>query len=88
MMPFASTDLYTGPVARALGGADVAMPVGLLVATAVYLLAYRSVDISAELRLAAAPIAASIRPRRTRPRSPGYRDPALHGFSAALTKSP
>jgi purine-cytosine permease-like protein len=53
MLPFVSTGLYQGPVARALGGADVAMPVGLLVATLVYLLAYRSVDIPAELRLAA-----------------------------------
>jgi nucleobase:cation symporter-1, NCS1 family len=53
MMPFVSTDLYTGPVARLLGGADIAMPIGLAVSTAIYLLAYRSVDIPAELRRAA-----------------------------------
>jgi purine-cytosine permease-like protein len=78
MMPFASTDLYTGPVARALGGADIAMPVGLLVATAVYLAAYRSVDIPAELRLAA---------QADRGLERGYRDSEL-GFSVALTPSP
>jgi NCS1 nucleoside transporter family len=52
MMPFMSTDLYRGPVARALGGADLAMLVGLPVATALYLLACRSVDFVAEARLA------------------------------------
>jgi NCS1 family nucleobase:cation symporter-1 len=45
MIPFFSTGLYTGPVARALGGADVAMLVGLPVAAIVYLLACRSFNI-------------------------------------------
>jgi nucleobase:cation symporter-1, NCS1 family len=44
MIPCFSTGLYTGPVARALGGADIAMLVGLPVAAAVYLLACRSLD--------------------------------------------
>jgi len=50
MIPFFSTGLYTGPVARALGGADIAMLVGLPVAAAVYLLACRSLDLEAERR--------------------------------------
>ena len=37
MIPFFSTGFYTGPVARALKGADLAMLVGLPVATLVYL---------------------------------------------------
>jgi purine-cytosine permease-like protein len=53
MTPFFSTGIYRGPVARALGGADVAMLVGLPVATVIYLLAYRSFDLNAEMRLIA-----------------------------------
>ncbi len=52
MIPFFSTELYRGPVARALGGADVAMLVGLPVAAAVYLLAYRSFNIERDRHLA------------------------------------
>ena len=48
------TGLYVGPVAAALGGADVAMLVGLPVATAVYLWACRSLDVEADRRRAAA----------------------------------
>jgi nucleobase:cation symporter-1, NCS1 family len=54
MIPFFSTDLYVGPVARALGGADVAMLVGLPVAAGVYLLACRSIDLEHDRRRAAA----------------------------------
>jgi NCS1 family nucleobase:cation symporter-1 len=52
MIPFFSTGLYTGPVARALGGADVAMLVGLPVAAGVYLLACRSFDLERDRMLA------------------------------------
>ncbi|NNM62685.1 MAG: cytosine permease [Steroidobacteraceae bacterium] len=45
MIPFFSTDIYVGPVARALGGADIAMLVGLPVSAAVYLWACRSLDL-------------------------------------------
>ncbi|HUY83406.1 MAG TPA: cytosine permease, partial [Steroidobacteraceae bacterium] len=45
MVPFFSTDIYEGPVARALGGADVAMLVGLPVSAGVYLWACRSLDL-------------------------------------------
>ena len=54
MIPFFSSGLYTGPVARALGGADIAMLIGLPVAAGVYLLACRSVDLEHDRRQAAA----------------------------------
>jgi nucleobase:cation symporter-1, NCS1 family len=54
MIPFFSTDLYTGPVARALGKADIAMLVGLPVAAIVYILACRSMDLDLDRRRAAA----------------------------------
>ena len=49
MIPFMSTGIYRGPVAIALGGADVAMLVGLPVSTVIYVLACRSLDLHAEL---------------------------------------
>src|SRR6201985_3622062 len=52
MIPFFSTGLYTGSVARALGGADVAMLVGLPVAGIVYLIACRSFNIEHDRHLA------------------------------------
>jgi nucleobase:cation symporter-1, NCS1 family len=53
MIPFFSVPgLYVGPVARALGGADIAMLVGLPVATLVYLWACRSFDVEADRRRA------------------------------------
>lgn len=52
MIPFFSTGLYTGWVARAIGRADVAMLVGLPVAALVYLLACRSFDLEQERHLA------------------------------------
>ncbi len=54
MIPFFSSGMYTGPVARALGGADIAMLVGLPVAAGVYLFACRSMNLGAEQRRAAA----------------------------------
>ena len=54
MIPFFSTGVYRGPVARALGGADIAMMIGLPVAAGIYLLACRSVDLERDRRLAAA----------------------------------
>jgi nucleobase:cation symporter-1, NCS1 family len=54
MIPFFSSGLYTGPVARALGGADIAMLVGLPVAAGVYLLACRSIDLRLDAQRAAA----------------------------------
>ena len=69
MIPFFSTDDVQGPVARALGGADIAMLVGLPVAAGVYLLACRSIDLPARANAAPLPRTSdSIRP-----------SPQLHG---------
>jgi len=54
MIPFFSTTLYTGPVAHALGGADIAMLVGLPVSAGIYLLSCRSIDLEHEWRRARA----------------------------------
>ncbi|HEY6517039.1 MAG TPA: cytosine permease [Steroidobacteraceae bacterium] len=54
MIPFFSTDFYTGPAARALGGLDVSMFVGLPVAAGAYLLACRSLDLKRDRAVAAA----------------------------------
>ena len=54
MIPFFSSGMYTGPVARALRGADIAMLVGLPVAAGVYLLTCRSIDLEHDRRQAAA----------------------------------
>ena len=54
MIPFFSSPMYTGPVARALGGADIAMLIGLPVSAAVYLWTCRSLDLAADQQRAAA----------------------------------
>jgi purine-cytosine permease-like protein len=54
MIPFFSTGVYTGPVAHALKGADLAMLVGMPVSALVYLLACRSMDLEADRRQALA----------------------------------
>ncbi|MFG2730402.1 purine-cytosine permease family protein [Streptomyces canus] len=48
MVPFFSTTLYTGPVAEALGGADLSPLIGLPVSAGLYWLLMRGVDLSAE----------------------------------------
>ncbi len=50
MIPFFSTGIYRGPVAEALGGADIAMLVGLPVSTVIYLIACRSLARSTSRR--------------------------------------
>jgi len=54
MIPFFSTDVWQGPIARRLGGADVAMLIGLPVAALVYLACCRSIDREHDRRRAAA----------------------------------
>ncbi|MGV9249202.1 purine-cytosine permease family protein [Streptomyces sp. NPDC003710] len=55
MVPFFSVgDLYVGPAARALGGADISLFVGLPVSALLYWLLTRSIDVEAEQRLAEA----------------------------------
>ncbi|WP_176079862.1 purine-cytosine permease family protein [Paraburkholderia tropica] len=51
MIPFFSTSLYTGVVATRLNGADIAFSVGLVSATAIYLLFMRRFDRAAELEI-------------------------------------
>jgi purine-cytosine permease-like protein len=50
MIPFFSTEHYKGPVARALGGADIAMLIGLPVSALVYIAACRSLDVISDRR--------------------------------------
>lgn len=50
MIPFFSAGFYRGPVAQALGGADISMLVGLPVSTLIYVIACRSLDLKAEIR--------------------------------------
>jgi NCS1 family nucleobase:cation symporter-1 len=41
-VPFIASDVYTGPIARAMGGIDFSWIVGLVVVSVVYFLAVRS----------------------------------------------
>lgn len=53
MIPFFNVPgLYVGPVTKMLGGADIAMAIGLPVSTIVYLWACRSMDVEADRRQA------------------------------------
>jgi purine-cytosine permease-like protein len=52
MIPFFSTESWKGPVAKALGGADIAMLVGLPISALVYIWACRSMDLEADRRQA------------------------------------
>ncbi|GGU55494.1 transporter membrane subunit [Pseudomonas laurentiana] len=51
MVPFMSLSFYTGPAAVALGGADIAFAVGLLVTGVTYARLCRTLDLNAEQRL-------------------------------------
>jgi purine-cytosine permease-like protein len=53
MVPFFSTAIYTGPIASALGGVDIAMFIGLPVSAILYLVLSRGIDPAVEERLAA-----------------------------------
>ncbi|MEV5740722.1 cytosine permease [Microbispora rosea] len=48
MVPFVVLSFFTGPVAEAMGGVDVAFAVGLIVGGGVYLLLCRTLDVSSE----------------------------------------
>jgi NCS1 nucleoside transporter family len=52
MVPFFSTPKFTGPVAKALNGADLSLFLGLPVAGGLYWWFSRSIDVDAEARLA------------------------------------
>lgn len=51
MVPFFTLSFYTGPAARALGGADVSFIVGIIVSGGLYLIFAQSIDRSAEERV-------------------------------------
>lgn len=53
MIPFFSSGMYRGPIARALGGADLAMLVGLPVSALLYWALCRNLDLARERRLVA-----------------------------------
>lgn len=53
MIPFFSSGMYMGPIARALGGADIAMLVGLPVAALLYWALCRDLDLARERQLIA-----------------------------------
>lgn len=72
MVPFFSIGLYTGPVARALGGVDISILIGLPVAAGIYLLACRSMDLDADRR-AAASADLGLEPRIQDPSGPSIR---------------
>lgn len=50
MIPFFSTAIYVGPVAKLLGGADFSFLIGLLVAAGLYLILTRNFDRAAEYK--------------------------------------
>ena len=52
MVPFFSTPKFTGPIAKAMDGADLSLFVGLPIAGGLYYLFARSIDVAAETRLA------------------------------------
>lgn len=52
MIPFVVTAWYVGPVAEAMGGADVALFAGLIASSVAYVLLARSLDLSAERAVA------------------------------------
>ncbi|MDD2876444.1 MAG: cytosine permease [Acidiphilium sp.] len=49
-VPFMNADLYEGPIAKALGGADISWIVGLIVPSVLYILANRRVAVQAVAR--------------------------------------
>ncbi len=52
MVPFFSTPAFTGPIAKAMHGADLSLFIGLPVAAGLYLWFARSIDVEAERRIA------------------------------------
>ena len=51
MIPFFGSGIYVGPIARALGGADIAMLAGLPVAALLYWALCRNLDLARERQL-------------------------------------
>ena len=53
MIPFVVTTWFTGPIAAAMGGIDIALFVGLAASAVAYVILARGLDLGAERRLAA-----------------------------------
>ncbi|MDD2861026.1 MAG: cytosine permease, partial [Acidiphilium sp.] len=49
-IPFMNADLYEGPIAKALGGADISWIVGLIVPSVLYILVNRRITVQAVAR--------------------------------------
>jgi len=75
MVPFFSTGLFTGPLARAFGGTDLSLFVGLPVAGGLYYLFARSLDVAAEAAVAEAEFAGLDDPARSPGTPAGDRSP-------------
>ncbi|TFD68174.1 purine-cytosine permease family protein [Cryobacterium gelidum] len=75
MIPFVVTTWYTGPVALLLGGADLALFVGLTASAIVYVVLARSIDFAREREVAARESAEF-----------GESAVAFHGGASALSK--
>jgi NCS1 family nucleobase:cation symporter-1 len=67
MIPFFSTTLFTGPVASAIGGGDLSPFIGFPVASVLYYLFSRNLDVDAEARLSAQQIEELEREARLEP---------------------
>ena len=68
--PFVSQPDYTGPLVRALGGADISWLVGWIVSAGVYLLAMRRATRTRDAGHRVAVAASGLRPRALAPATP------------------
>jgi nucleobase:cation symporter-1, NCS1 family len=53
MIPFMSTTIYEGPIAKHLSGGDISPFIGFPIAAGLYYLFSRSIDVASEARIAA-----------------------------------
>jgi nucleobase:cation symporter-1, NCS1 family len=83
MVPFMSLPFYTGPIARALGGVDIAMLFGLSASALVYYLLARRLDLSAEHRAQLQSLAVLEPGQPTPPHRPG--ESGLSGVPGVAT---
>jgi NCS1 family nucleobase:cation symporter-1 len=67
MVPFFSTGLFTGFIAKALDGADLSLFIGLPVSAILYWVFSRSIDVEAETRVAEAQELEAAADRHSRP---------------------
>ena len=82
MVPFFSTGLFSGPIAGALGGADLSLFIGLPVAGGLYWLFGRSIDVARETEVAQAEAAELEEEARRHEAITPHRPSGLPGSSA------